>query len=98
MVMVFAFLIILLALGSLACFVMVLIKMFQEGDQTLGIVCIVLAFCTGIGTLIAYIFGWINSSKYDIKNLMWIWTGIWIALILLEIIFFASGLAERPLK
>src|SRR5262245_6850617 len=91
MVMVLAGLILLLAIGSIVCFVMVVLKMFQEGDQTLGIVCVVLFFCTGLGTLIAYIFGWVNSSKYDIKNLMWIWTGIWIGLVLLEIVLVATG-------
>jgi hypothetical protein len=38
---------------SLVCFVMVLVKMFQNGKTGLGIACIVLVFCCGIGGLIA---------------------------------------------
>jgi len=98
MIMAIALLVILVAIGNFVCFVMVLIKMFQEGEQTLGIVCIVLAFCTGIGSLIAFVFGWINASKWDIKNLMWIWTGTWIAIVVLEIILFASGASMIPYK
>ena len=36
-----------LGIGSLVCFILVLIKMFQQGQTGLGIACIVLAFCTG---------------------------------------------------
>lgn len=91
MVMVISLLLLLLAIGSLVCFVMVLIQMFQAGEQTLGIICIVLVLCGGIGSLIAFIFGWINANKWNIKNLMWIWTGIIVAAVLLDIILIATG-------
>ena len=60
-------------LGYFICFILVLIQMFKRGQMGLGIACIVLAFC-GIGTLIAFIMGWINAAKWDIKNIMLVWT------------------------
>jgi hypothetical protein len=88
----------LLGIAGLVCFVLVLIKMFQSGEQTLGIVCIVLVLCFGIGGLIAFIFGWINANKWDIKNVMWIWTGAIIAGLVLSVIAFSMGAAMIPLK
>jgi hypothetical protein len=68
----------------LACFIMVIIKMFQNNDTGLAIACIVLAFC-GIGGLIAFIMGWVKSAQYGIKNIMFAWTGAIVALIVLQI-------------
>jgi len=79
----------LLVIASLVCFVLVLIKMFQSGEQTLGIVCIVLVLCSGIGFIVAFIFGWINANKWDIKNVMLIWTGAIIAGLVLSLIAFS---------
>jgi hypothetical protein len=87
-----------LAIVSLVCLILVLIKMFQSGETTLGIVCIVLLLCFGIGGLIAFIFGWINAQKWNIKNVMLIWTGAFIASIVLSIIGFSMGAAMIPLK
>jgi len=60
-------------IASLVCF-MVLMAMFQHGQTGLGIACIVLIFC-GVGGLIAFIYGWVKSSEWNIKNLMLLWTG-----------------------
>ena len=46
----------LLAIGSLVCFILVIIKMFQVGEQTMGIVCLVLILCC-IGGLVAFVYG-----------------------------------------
>jgi hypothetical protein len=72
------------ALVSLACFIMVIIKMFQNGDTGLAIACIVLIFC-GIGGLIAFIMGWVKSGQYGVKNIMLAWTGCIGAMIVLQI-------------
>lgn len=76
----------LVGIASLVCFVMVVIQMFQNGRQTLGIVTIVLAFCCGIGGLIALIVGWINANTWNIRNLMLIWTVLIVIGIVLNII------------
>ena len=70
------------ALVVLICFIIVLLRMFQHGHAILAIVCIVLAFACGIGTFIAYIFGWMKSKEWNLSTIMLIWT---VALVLLLI-------------
>jgi hypothetical protein len=89
-------LLVLVGIGELICFILVLIKMFQTGEQTMGIICIVLAFCCGIGGLVAFVYGWINATKWDIKNVMMIWTGLFIAALVLYAIGMASGAVMLP--
>jgi hypothetical protein len=59
---------------SLVCFILVLVKMFQAGQTGLGILCIVLVFCCGIGGLIAFIYGWVKAKDWNITNVMIAWT------------------------
>jgi hypothetical protein len=87
----------LLGIGSLVCFILVIIKMFQVGEQTMGIVCIVLVLCC-IGGLVAFVYGWINANKWGITNIMWIWTGLIIGGIVLNIIALASGATMFPMQ
>jgi hypothetical protein len=57
----------LFSLGSLICGIMVLIKLFQQKGVLhgiLGIICM----------LYTFIWGWIESGKLGIKNIMLIWT------------------------
>lgn len=61
-------------LVNLICFIMVVIQMFQRGATTMGIVCIVLALCCGLGGLIAFIFGWVKAGQWNISKLMTVWT------------------------
>jgi len=89
-------LLVLVGIGELVCLILVLIKMFQAGEQTMGIICIVLLLCCGIGGLVVFIYGWINATKWDIKNIMLIWTGLFIAAIVLYGIAFASGAVLIP--
>jgi hypothetical protein len=84
-----------LSLVSLVCFVMVLVQMFQHGQTGLGIACIVLALC-GIGVLIAFVYGWIKSNEWNIKNLMLAWTGAIVVNILLSIVGIATGATPMP--
>ena len=69
------------ALAWLICFIIVLIRMFQHGHAILAIVCAVLFFVCGIGTLIAYIFGWMKSKEWNLSTIMLIWTVAGILLI-----------------
>jgi hypothetical protein len=61
-------------LGSLVCYVLVLIKMFQNGKTGLAVACIVLLFCCGLGGLITFIYGWMKAGEWGITNIMTIWT------------------------
>lgn len=58
----------LVGLGSLICFIIVLIKQFQNAGAIHGIIGIITC---GIWTLI---WGWMNAGKLGIKNIMMIWT------------------------
>lgn len=72
---------ILSALGglvALVCLIVVWVQMFKNGHVALGIICILLSFCC-IGYLITFIYGWMKSGEWGIRNIMFAWT---IALIL----------------
>lgn len=75
----------LFGVASLVCFIVVIVKMFQNQQTGLGIVCLILALC-GIGVLIAFIVGWMNAEKWQIKNVMLIWTAIVVINIIIVII------------
>jgi hypothetical protein len=66
-------------LGSLACYVMVLIKMFPAEGPLKGILAIICG-------LYAFIWGWMNASRFNLKNIMLAWTG----LIILQIVLGAA--------
>ena len=68
------------ALGSLICFIIVLIKLFQNEGALKGILGLICSLYT-------FIWGWMNATKLNIKNIMMIWT----ALIILCFIFGALG-------
>ena len=85
MEMLLQLLLLICGLGSLVCFIIVLMQFFQNDQSGLGIACIVLFFCGGIGVLIAFVFGWINHGTWGIKNVMLAWTGCIVAAIILNI-------------
>jgi hypothetical protein len=67
------------SLVTLVCHILVIVKMFQNGHTGLGIACIILMFCCGIGYAITLIYGWMKASQWNIRNLMIVYT---IALVL----------------
>jgi hypothetical protein len=67
-------------IGSLICFIIVLIKQFQNAGAVHGIIGIITC---GIWTLI---WGWMNASKLNIKNIMMIWTLLIVVSMALNII------------
>ena len=68
-----------LSLGSLICFIIVLIKQFQNAGVLHGIIGIVTC---GLWTLI---WGWMNAAKLNIKNIMMIWTLLLVVCIVLNV-------------
>lgn len=68
-----------LSLVSLICFIIVLIKQFQNAGVLHGIIGIITC---GIWTLI---WGWMNASKLNIKNIMMIWTLVLVVCIILNV-------------
>ncbi len=75
-------------IGSLVCFVIVIIKMFQHGDTAPAIASLVLLLC-GIGGLVAFVFGWMKAGVYGIQNIMMIWTGCLLGAIVLNVLAYA---------
>ena len=67
------------SLGSLICFIIVLIKQFQNAGVVHGIIGIITC---GLWT---FIWGWMNASKLNIKNIMMIWTLLFILCIILNV-------------
>ena len=51
---------IILAIPSLVCLVIVIMNMFQNRHTGLGIASAVLTLVCGIGSLIAFVWGWMN--------------------------------------
>lgn len=77
---------IILWIGSIACWVMTLIKMFKHestGLAVLGIICGIWAF----------IWGWQNAKKYDHLQIMKIWTGLIVASVVVNVISSAMSAA-----
>ena len=70
----------LVSLGSLVCFVIVLIKLFQQKGALHGI----LGLICGLYT---FIWGWMESGKLGIKNIMLAWTALIIVSIVLGVMF-----------
>tara|TARA_Y100001938_G_scaffold120126_1_gene166644 strand:+ start:158 stop:412 length:255 start_codon:yes stop_codon:yes gene_type:complete len=64
-----------LALPSLVCLIIVIVNMFQNGKTGLGITTIILTLLCGIGSLIAFIWGWMNVGG----KVMIAWTVLTVA-------------------
>ncbi len=78
-----------LGLISLVCAIMVIVKMFQKEQTALGIVSLILLFCTGIGYIITLVYGWMKSTEWNIKKLMIAYTACFLG----SIVFAGSGYA-----
>jgi hypothetical protein len=66
-------------LGCLICFIIVLIKQFQNAGVVHGIIGIITC---GLWTLI---WGWMNSGKLNLRNIMLIWTLLIIVTMILNV-------------
>ena len=67
----------LIGLGNLVCFIIVLIKLFKEKGVLHGILGIVCGLYT-------FIWGWMESGRLGIKNIMLIWTALFVLSIVLN--------------
>lgn len=70
------FLLGILGIISIGCYVVIVIKMFQHGDPLLGGISLGSLVCLGLGFLVAFVLGWVNVDKYQARQLMMIWTGV----------------------
>ena len=79
---------ILCCLGWLICFIIVLIKQFKDAGVVHGIIGIITC---GIWT---FIWGWMNAARLGIKNIMMIWSLLWVVLLVLR---FALGVGSMAM-
>jgi hypothetical protein len=79
-----------LGVGSLICFIMVIIKMFQNDATGVAIVSLLLLLC-GIGALVAFVYGWVKAAEWGITNVMLAWTGCFVGGIVLTVLQLAMG-------
>jgi hypothetical protein len=77
-------------IGSLVCFVLVVVQMFKHDQTGLGVACILLIFC-GIGGLIAFIYGWIKNKEWGLQKIMLIWTACIVVGLLVNIVLVGVG-------
>ncbi len=80
------------AVGSIICAIIVIIKMFQTEGALKGI----LGLLCG---LYAFIWGWMNAGKLNLRNIMLIWTVLIVLNILLGVssgLMGASTLSQQP--
>ena len=73
-----------LCVTSLVCLVMVIADMFSQGSSGLGIASAVLTLVCGIGSLIAFVWGWTSASN---RKVMLIWTAAIVGNIIMTAIF-----------
>ncbi|HKG20777.1 MAG TPA: hypothetical protein VKC34_02675 [Blastocatellia bacterium] len=59
----------LIGLASFACFILVLVKLFQQKGPLHGILGIICGLYT-------FIWGWMNADSLGIRNLMLAWTAL----------------------
>ena len=69
-------------IGSLICFILVIVHLFKTEQTGLGIACIVLIFC-GIGGLVAFVKGWMDG----LGTVMWVWTACIVVALLANVVF-----------
>ena len=60
-------LLILAALTGLVCWIIILVKLFKNGDTATGVIGI---FCG----VVAYIVGWMKADELDSTKVMLVWT------------------------
>jgi len=58
---------------NFVCWVLVLIKMFQNDAVGPAVASLVLILC-GIGPLVAFYYGWKNSRVWNLQSIMSVWT------------------------
>ena len=63
-------------IGVLVCFIIVTVKMFQNNDTAGGVISIISALlcCIGLIININFVLGWTKASKWNMKNLMYVYT------------------------
>jgi hypothetical protein len=80
----------LIGLASLICFIMVLIKQFQNAGVVHGIIGIITC------SIWTFIWGWMNAGNLNIKNIMIAWTVLIVICIAINLMFGSYYMGTMP--
>jgi hypothetical protein len=80
-------LLLLVELAGCICFVLVLIKQFRTAGPIHGIIGIITC------SIWTFIWGWMNATTLNIKNIMMIWT---LLIVICIVLSFAFGISFYP--
>jgi len=58
---------------AVVCKLIVVYRMFQNEEVVLAVLCVLLG-PVGIGSFLAYLFGWLGFREYECFNVMLTWT------------------------
>lgn len=83
-------LLLLVEIAAVVCFIMVLIKQFQTAGPVHGIIGIITC------SIWTFIWGWMNATNLNIKNIMMIWTLLIVICIVLQFVFGVSYYPRYP--
>lgn len=77
-------------IGSLVCWIMVLVNIFRDniGLGILGLIC----------GLFAFIYGWVKVQEYGIKKVMIWWTIFFVGAIVLQVIAAGVGVGMAAVQ
>ncbi len=78
----------LVGLSCLVPFIMVLIKLFQTKGALHGILGIICGLYT-------FIWGWMNATTLNIKNIMILWSILWVVAMVLNVMFPGSAMSPQ---
>ena len=66
----------LVGIGVLVCHILICVKMIQAGQTGLGVACLIVWLCCGIGFFITLIYGWVKAKPWNITTLMIVYTAV----------------------
>ena len=61
-------------LVMLGCYFFVIYKMFDAAETVIGIVCLVGVCVLGLGSLVAFVYGWMKAWEWEIVPVMATWS------------------------
>ena len=79
-----------ISLAAFVCYIIVIVKMFQNGKTGPGLFGLLGALLCGIGILFTFIYGWIKAKEFRITNIMIAWSVCFVLNIGLGVVTFPA--------
>ncbi len=84
---------VLLSVTALACFIYVIVQIFQHGETTRGVVYLLTLFVCGLGALLTLLYGIQKQKEWNLYNVMTVW-----GVCILANVLIAVGMTLVPLR